>query len=643
MKDPNNNYPDYEKDINDAYNSCKKVFAKEDTVLRSLSLMRDYVLELASFAHEYDFPGVACNGYHTTVDIAIRFMKYGASMEASDQDYRRMLVLFLCGMSFYRTIREKTKNVMYDRNDGSTPCKLYDKDHYLACESFAAYLDKKAMDGGLGSMIGFFYDTRERFACQVSRYFLSCIAAGNIWQTFTSFFDAKQRRENMRYVITNIRTDHIKRIDLMADSWYVRKISVLAMGVLHPTRCETIHVPRQTKFKLLCNAEKQTCELVKRSPDSQVPESTVRCRLLYDKVSGRDPDGSMILHVHGGGFVMGSPDCHETYTRYWVSQMPGVAFLSVDYDLSPGSQFPEPLQQVLDVFFWLQTKECRSIIGYHPKRIICCGDSSGGLLLMAMRCVLNDIAIKFPEDARDFEVPKGFLGIYPSFSCCPRASPSLFLSALHPELMPGAFLSMVTAYVPSPNVEYNNELRSETQRDRSSRWDTFFNWLLPQSIGGGGWFAKDKEFKRPRTNWKPHKDMNEAAGDKNEDSSSNTKQNRSGSYTVDMFWWNQSDEFSKKFIDDWKLLNHPYVSPLYYERFDDLKDMPISLLVCPSDPILDHAVSIANKWKGDVRLGKFDNMIHGFLPMIFLKGIYLDHNNSCVRELKRLLKYKYDS
>jgi acetyl esterase/lipase len=643
-----NKYPNYEKNINDAYNSCKRVFAKEAILLKSLSILKDYTLELASFAHEYDFPGIPCNGYHTTIDIAIRFMRYGAGMSESDQDYRRMLALFLCGMSFYRTMRNRTKSVTYS---GSQAHKLYDEDHHLACESFAVYLDKNIMDGGLGSMIGFYYDPPENIACQISRYFLSCIASGNIWQTLTSFFNANQRRENLRYLVTNLRTDHLKRIDLVANSWYVRNVSVLAMGILHPTRCETIQVPRQTKFKLLCNAEKQTCEIIRRS-DSLIPESTVRCRLLYDKVSGKEPDGSLIFHVHGGGFIMGSPDSHETYTRYWMSQIPGVAFISVDYGLSPATQFPESLQQCLDVFFWLQSKECKSIIGYAPKRIVCCGDSSGGLFLMAINCILNDIRIKFPQDSGDFTMPKGFLGIYPSFSCCPRASPSLFLSALHPELMPAAFLSMVTSYVPGPNHDFNNNHRSETQRDTSSRLESVIHWFLPQRLGGGGWLDKDQEAKRPRTNWKPQS-LNQDCDDDYEETPSNDRSSnqeskgvgkscRSGSYIVDKYWWNQSDSFAKKFLDDWKLLSHPYVSPLFYERLDDLKDMPLSLLVCPSDPILDHAISIANKWKGEVRIGKFENMIHGFLPMIFLKGVYLECNDMCVRELKRLLQYQYD-
>lgn len=59
----------------------------------------------------------------------------------------------------------------------------------------------------------------------------------------------------------------------------------------------------------------------------------------------------VVLHIHGGGFAIGSADNHEPYTRKWSMKMPrGVAFISVDYSLSPETIFPEQLQQILGMF-----------------------------------------------------------------------------------------------------------------------------------------------------------------------------------------------------------------------------------------------------------------------------------------------------
>lgn len=589
-----------DRDIQEAYNEACQTFAGEASLIKKLTQIRNDALELASFAHEYDFPGVPCNGYRTAIDMAIKLFRYGAEhYDRPHQEYLTMVRFFICGMKYFQQIRQKTK----DHNIGTHGAKrLFDDRHMLACDSFYGYIEKRAMDGGLGPLIGFYYNRPERVLSQAVHYGVSIISVGNVWKTIQSLFDPDLRRENMRTIITNMRIEYLKVIDLVGNSWYVKNMSPLSISFFHPTTRQAIFVPRQRKFRINCNPQEQTAEVVKHDGEVRNTDSTVRCRYLYDWQWGKTPNGSVILHVHGGGFVIGSPDGHETYTRYWVNNIPGVPFISVDYGLSPETQFPESLQQILDVFLWLHTSDAEQLLGFKPTKIVCCGDSSGGLMLLATIAVLNDIKKKWPADV-SFFMPTGFVAIYPSFCLSPRASPSLFLAGVHPILIPSAFLNMITAYVPIRDKEFNQQTRRSCRKDMVTRLDRLIRWLMPPQ----------------------------------DDSTDGEKK----SYVQEKFWWNQSLAKSNEFLDQWQLLNHPYASPLLYDDFESLRDIELSLLVCPTDPILDHAISLANMWKGKVSLKTFDNMIHGFLPMVFLKGAYKEHNDTCISELKRLLRYPY--
>lgn len=69
-------------------------------------------------------------------------------------------------------------------------------------------------------------------------------------------------------------------------------------------------------------------------------------------------------------------------------------------------------------------------------------------------------------------------------------------------------------------------------------------------------------------------------------------------------------EIMKRFND--RLLD-PLHNPLVYEHFEDLKDIPINMLVCEMDSLIDHSIAIAKKWKGRVTLDVGRGMPHGFL------------------------------
>jgi hormone-sensitive lipase len=46
------------------------------------------------------------------------------------------------------------------------------------------------------------------------------------------------------------------------------------------------------------------------------------------------PPKSVILHIHGGGFISMSSFIHQTYTRTWANNLQ-VPIVSVDYGKAP--------------------------------------------------------------------------------------------------------------------------------------------------------------------------------------------------------------------------------------------------------------------------------------------------------------------
>jgi len=73
--------------------------------------------------------------------------------------------------------------------------------------------------------------------------------------------------------------------------------------------------------------------------------------LTYRPVRSDDPL-PVIVHIHGGGFVMGTPEMKDVENRLFASELK-CAIYSVDYRLAPEAPHPAPLEDIYSVFVWL--------------------------------------------------------------------------------------------------------------------------------------------------------------------------------------------------------------------------------------------------------------------------------------------------
>lgn len=91
---------------------------------------------------------------------------------------------------------------------------------------------------------------------------------------------------------------------------------------------------------------------------------------------GQRPD-ALVIWYHGGGWVLGDVDTHDTVCRAICADA-GVAVLNVGYRLAPEHPFPAAVEDALAAFRWAH--EHAAELGVDAGRIAVAGDSAGGNL-----------------------------------------------------------------------------------------------------------------------------------------------------------------------------------------------------------------------------------------------------------------------
>ncbi len=103
----------------------------------------------------------------------------------------------------------------------------------------------------------------------------------------------------------------------------------------------------------------------------------VPCRLYRPERAGR-ADGSLVVHVHGGGFVFHDVEVHDAAARRLANRT-GTAVLSVDYRRPPEDPFPAAPDDVSTVVGWLARERAGLGLG---GPLFAHGDSAGGNLAL---------------------------------------------------------------------------------------------------------------------------------------------------------------------------------------------------------------------------------------------------------------------
>lgn len=129
-------------------------------------------------------------------------------------------------------------------------------------------------------------------------------------------------------------------------------------------------------------------------------DDTIRVR-VYEPAARSSRARPLLLYFHGGGWVIGSLDSHDSVCRHLASRA-GCVVASVDYRLAPEHRFPAAPRDAIAAFRWAASHAGE--LGVDPGRIAVGGDSAGG-----------NLAAVVARDARAHAVAPAFqLLIYPA-------------------------------------------------------------------------------------------------------------------------------------------------------------------------------------------------------------------------------------
>ena len=106
-------------------------------------------------------------------------------------------------------------------------------------------------------------------------------------------------------------------------------------------------------------------------------------------VAGGADAGTIVLYLHGGGYVMGSLATHRKLAGD-VSRAAGARVLLLDYRLAPEAPYPAAVDDAVAAYRWLLAA------GIEPRAIAVAGDSAGGGLTVATLLALRDRGLPMP-------------------------------------------------------------------------------------------------------------------------------------------------------------------------------------------------------------------------------------------------------
>lgn len=133
---------------------------------------------------------------------------------------------------------------------------------------------------------------------------------------------------------------------------------------------------------------------------------------LFDAREAREA-GPLFFFLHGGGFVFGDLDSHESFCAEMARQL-DLPVLAVDYRLAPENPWPAAPEDAIAAAYW--AGESPAALGREVTGLITCGDSAGGNLAIIATLALRDSPARVPVLAQWAIYPAANPGRgYPSY------------------------------------------------------------------------------------------------------------------------------------------------------------------------------------------------------------------------------------
>ncbi|MBA8878299.1 alpha/beta hydrolase [Phyllobacterium myrsinacearum] len=100
-------------------------------------------------------------------------------------------------------------------------------------------------------------------------------------------------------------------------------------------------------------------------------------------------DGRILLYIHGGGYIAGSPAAYHGLAGHYARLLKAVVYMP-DYRLAPEHPFPAAIVDTLASYKWLLDQ------GHSPKSIAFSGDSAGGAMVVSVMVAARNAGLALP-------------------------------------------------------------------------------------------------------------------------------------------------------------------------------------------------------------------------------------------------------
>ncbi|HCP55517.1 MULTISPECIES: alpha/beta hydrolase [Pseudomonas] len=101
------------------------------------------------------------------------------------------------------------------------------------------------------------------------------------------------------------------------------------------------------------------------------------------------PNGSVMLYLHGGAYLVGSPRSHRSICTT-LARFGQIEVCALDYRMAPEHPFPAARDDALAAYQALLAQ------GYGPEQIVVAGDSAGGNLSLVLALRLRELGLQQP-------------------------------------------------------------------------------------------------------------------------------------------------------------------------------------------------------------------------------------------------------
>jgi acetyl esterase len=124
-----------------------------------------------------------------------------------------------------------------------------------------------------------------------------------------------------------------------------------------------------------------------RELTATTPQGDIPLRLYRPLGSDATTVLPVLVYYHGGGWVIGDLDTHDTLCRE-LANAAGCAVVAVDYRMGPEHRFPAAVDDVLAATHWVRAQA--GALRLDPGRLAVGGDSAGGNLAAVVALAARD-------------------------------------------------------------------------------------------------------------------------------------------------------------------------------------------------------------------------------------------------------------